>query len=43
MFLVEEDLAERGVEREDLIAGVQPIARAGLPKLFAGYDHVWHW
>src|SRR5262245_38136818 len=38
-----EDLAERGLERSELIAGVEPVSRAGLPKLFAGYDQVWHW
>jgi len=43
VFLVEEDLVERGVERPDLIAGVEPVPRAGLPKLFAAYDQVWHW
>ncbi len=43
VFLVEEDLAERGVLRSDLIAGVEPIARAGLPGLLGPYDQVWHW
>jgi sulfur relay (sulfurtransferase) DsrF/TusC family protein len=43
VFLVEEDLAERGVERGDLIAGVEPVARAGLPTLLAAYQQVWHW
>jgi sulfur relay (sulfurtransferase) DsrF/TusC family protein len=43
VFIVEDDLAERGVERADLIGGVEPIARAELPKLFAGFDRIWHW
>ena len=43
VFLVEEDLVERGIERSELIAGVEPVARATLPALFAGYDQVWHW
>jgi sulfur relay (sulfurtransferase) DsrF/TusC family protein len=43
VFLVDEDLTERGVERADLIAGVEPIARAGLPGLLGPYDQVWHW
>jgi hypothetical protein len=43
VLLVEEDLAERGIERSELIAGVEPIARAALPTLLADYDQVWHW
>jgi hypothetical protein len=40
---VEEDVAERGLERTDLIAGLKPVARKGIPKLMAGADQVWHW
>lgn len=43
VLLVEEDLRERGIERGELIGGVEPIGRSGLPDLFAGYDQVWHW
>jgi sulfur transfer complex TusBCD TusB component (DsrH family) len=43
VFLVEEDLAERGVERADLIAAVEPVTRGDLPKLLAAYDQVWQW
>lgn len=43
VFLVEEDLGTRGVERGDLIAGVDPVKRAGLPQLLRAYDQVWHW
>lgn len=43
VLLVEEDLHERGIERADLLAGVEPIAWADLPKLLAGYQQVWHW
>ena len=43
VFLVEEDLAERGVGRAELIGGVEPVPRAGLPQLLAGYDQVWRW
>jgi sulfur relay (sulfurtransferase) DsrF/TusC family protein len=43
VYIVEDDVAERGLERGDLIAGLKPVARAGLPKLFASYDQVWHW
>lgn len=43
VFLVEEDLADRGVERSDLIAGIETVTRAALPNLFGAYDQVWHW
>jgi len=43
VFLAEEDIADRGIERSDLIAAVEPVTRAGLPQLFAAYDQVWHW
>lgn len=43
VLAVEEDVAERGLERGDLIGGVKPISRGGLSKLFDGYDMIWHW
>ena len=43
VFFVQDDAAERGLEASELIAGVKPVSRAGLAKLFAGYDQVWHW
>src|SRR5713101_4120552 len=41
--LVEKDATQRGIERQDLITGVQFVSTAGLPRLFAFYDQVWHW
>jgi sulfur relay (sulfurtransferase) DsrF/TusC family protein len=43
VFVVDDDLTERGVERTEIISGVEAITRAELPKLFAGFDQVWHW
>jgi len=43
VYVVEEDVAERGIERTELIAGVKPVSRTGIPKLFAAYEQVWHW
>ena len=43
VYVVEDDVAERGLERNDLVVGVKPVSRAGLAKLFAGYDQIWHW
>ena len=43
VYVVEDDVAERGLERTELVAGVKPVSRGGLPKLLAGYDQIWHW
>lgn len=43
VYAVEDDLAQRGLEREELIGGLQMIRKADLPALFGRYDHVWHW
>jgi sulfur relay (sulfurtransferase) DsrF/TusC family protein len=43
VFLVEEDLRDRGLERGDLVPGVEVIARAEVPQLLGRYDQVWHW
>ncbi len=43
VFLVEDDAADRGVQHGELIAGIEPVARARLPQLLASYDQVWHW
>ena len=43
VYVVEDDCAERGLERSDLIDGLKPVARAGMSKLFGGYDQIWHW
>jgi sulfur transfer complex TusBCD TusB component (DsrH family) len=43
VYLVEDDAAARGLERSDLIEGLRPVSRSGLPKLLNQYDQVWHW
>jgi sulfur relay (sulfurtransferase) DsrF/TusC family protein len=43
VFIVEDDLRDRGLELGDLIPGVEAIARARLPRLIGEYDQVWHW
>src|SRR5262249_43587000 len=41
VLLVEDDAAERGLERGDFIDGVKTISRSAIPKLFASYDQIW--
>ncbi len=43
VYIVKEDLAERGLEDEELIGGLNAIARAEVPGLLENYDQVWHW
>jgi sulfur transfer complex TusBCD TusB component (DsrH family) len=41
--VIEEDLAARGIEGKELIAGIQPISRAALPAMCAEHAVVSLW
>lgn len=43
VYVVEDDLVERGVEAGELIPGLKPISRASIAELMAEFDQVWHW
>jgi sulfur relay (sulfurtransferase) DsrF/TusC family protein len=43
VFVVEDDLVERGIDRTELVEGVTPIAREAMATLCAAYDRVWRW
>lgn len=43
VYAVSEDADDRGLSAGDMVDGVEMVSRAGLPKLFAGYDQIWHW
>lgn len=43
VYVIAEDLAERGIESAEMVAGLTPIARGDIPRLFADYDQIWHW
>jgi intracellular sulfur oxidation DsrE/DsrF family protein len=40
---VTEDLAEHGIERNELINDAQPVARAAVAALVSRYGRVWYW
>jgi len=43
VYVVTDDVAERGLERTDLIGGLEPLSRSRIAKLCADYDQIWHW
>lgn len=43
VYVVSEDLADRGLERAGLVEGLTPIPRAKVAGLLGQYDQVWHW
>lgn len=43
VYIVQEDLAERGLADADLIGGLKPVTRGALPQIFESYERVWHW
>jgi hypothetical protein len=43
VYVLAEDLAERGLGPGDILNGVERVERNNLPQLLAGYDHIWHW
>ncbi len=40
---VAEDLADRGIARNELINGAQPVARGAVADLVGRYGRVWYW
>jgi hypothetical protein len=43
VYVVEEDLAERGIGSHELVSGVKRVSRRALPRLFAEHEIVSHW
>ena len=43
VYIVREDLADRGLDQGDVIDGLKTISRDEIPGLLGGYDQVWHW
>jgi sulfur transfer complex TusBCD TusB component (DsrH family) len=43
VFVIEEDLAARGIEQGELVTGVQLLSSKMLPKRMAEYEIVSHW
>jgi hypothetical protein len=43
VYVIAEDLADRGIDSGDLVSGVQLLSRGRLPGLFAEHERVAHW
>jgi hypothetical protein len=43
VYVIDEDLAPRGLAPGDLVGGLQRITLDRLPGLFAAHDQVWYW
>lgn len=43
VYVIEEDLADRGIDRDELVPGIKLIGRKALPKILAEYEVVCHW
>lgn len=43
VYVVREDLVERGISESALVPGMRPVGRSEIPGVFAEYDQVWHW
>ena len=43
VFVVEDDLRDRGIELANCISQVQMIPRMEVTSLFDQFDQVWHW
>jgi hypothetical protein len=43
VYVLEDDLEDRGLIDEELIDGLTVVRRSGLPQLLQKYDQVWHW
>jgi intracellular sulfur oxidation DsrE/DsrF family protein len=43
VYVLTEDLTQRGLEAGDLVPGLERVGRDGLPALFTAHDQVWHW
>ena len=43
VYVITEDLADRGIDHGELVPGVQLLSRTDLPNLFGDYALVSHW
>ena len=43
VYVIREDLVERGIAENRCVAEAQPLGRAELVDLMESHDQIWHW
>ena len=43
VFVVQEDLDDRGIDKQRCVAAAVPIRRAEIADLMEQHDQIWHW
>jgi len=43
VYAVEEDIANLGIRRDELLQGVKLVPQSGMAKLFDQHDAIWYW
>jgi sulfur relay (sulfurtransferase) DsrF/TusC family protein len=43
VYVVSEDLSDRGIPEGDVMAGIERVSRTRLANLVSDYDRVFHW
>ncbi len=43
VYLVEQDVNDRGLADADFVSGIKKVKREALPELIDQHDQVWHW
>jgi len=43
VYLVEQDINDRGLADADFVSGIKKVKREALPELIDQHDQVWHW
>ena len=43
VYVVEEDIADRGLGNAAFVDGIQRVSRAGIPAVMGKHDQIWYW
>ena len=43
IYVVQEDLDERGIDKQRCVEAVRPIRRSEIADLLEEHDQIWHW
>jgi len=43
VFVVQEDLDDRGIDKQWCVTAARPIRRAEIVSLLEDHDQIWHW